>query len=77
MNELLLENNKGNLEEWLEDPANDIRYVLVNGKLQPNLQIEAGKIHRFRFKNFNFKALFVPIFYICFLLNNNDCHYFF
>jgi len=51
LNELLLENNKGNLEEWLEDPANDIRYVLVNGKLQPNLQIEAGKIHRFRFVN--------------------------
>ena len=45
----ILANNEGNLEEWLEDPTNGIRYVLVNGKLQPNLQFEAGKIHRFRF----------------------------
>jgi len=51
LDDLILENNEGNLEEWLEDPTNGIRYVLVNGKLQPNLQFEAGKIHRFRFAN--------------------------
>ena len=48
LNDQLLEDGTTTLEEWLEDPANDIRYVLVNGQLQPQKQINTGKIYRFR-----------------------------
>ena len=48
LNDQLLEDGTTTLEEWLEDPVNDIRYVLVNGQLQPEKQINTGKIYRFR-----------------------------
>lgn len=42
-------NNTFNLEKWIID--NKIQMVLVNGVLQPVLQIEAGKLTRFRIVN--------------------------
>ncbi|XP_002128493.3 laccase-like [Ciona intestinalis] len=46
-----LDNSDQTLEEWLEDPANNIRYMLVNGLLNPVLQIHPGQMKRFRLIN--------------------------
>jgi len=39
------------LEDWLENPENDIRYILVNGQLQPRMEFAANQMRRFRFVN--------------------------
>jgi len=51
LNDIVLDGSERTLEEWLEDPINNIRYVLVNGLLQPRLEFKAGELRRFRFAN--------------------------
>lgn len=50
-NNVHLDGSTSTLENWLEDPENDIRYVLVNGQLQPSTEFRASQAHRFRFVN--------------------------
>ncbi|XP_078492349.1 laccase-like [Ciona intestinalis] len=40
--------NFTNLEQWLEDAANAIKYTLVNGLLNPVMDMEPGQMKRFR-----------------------------
>lgn len=51
LNDVALDGTSASLEEWLENPDNDIRYVLVNGQLQPKMEMKAAELRRFRFVN--------------------------
>ncbi|CAK8689527.1 unnamed protein product [Clavelina lepadiformis] len=51
LNNITVDNSSTTLEEWLEDPTNEIKYVLVNGLLQPTLVMQPGQVKRFRLLN--------------------------
>nr|XP_026690240.1 uncharacterized protein LOC100175585 isoform X2 [Ciona intestinalis] len=48
LNSIELDNSSETLEEWLEDPDNDIKYTLVNGLLNPVMEMRPGQMKRFR-----------------------------
>uniref|UniRef100_H2YBB8 Plastocyanin-like domain-containing protein n=1 Tax=Ciona savignyi TaxID=51511 RepID=H2YBB8_CIOSA len=50
-NGIQLDNSQQTLEDWLEDPANNIKYMLVNGLLNPVLEIQPGQMKRLRLLN--------------------------
>lgn len=51
LNNVNLDGSEETLESWMENPDNGMKYVLVNGQLQPQKEIKVGEGHRFRFVN--------------------------
>ena len=49
LNDVTVDKSSTTLEDWLEDPTNEIKYVLVNGLLQPTLVMQPGQVKRFRY----------------------------
>nr|XP_018667701.1 putative multicopper oxidase GMC1 isoform X1 [Ciona intestinalis] len=48
LNKINVTNSSQNLEEWLEDSSSNIKYMLVNGMLNPTMEMAQGQMKRFR-----------------------------
>ena len=58
------------LETWLRDPSNNVLFMLVNGLLEPVMEMETGVWKRFRFVLKRKAVKILKFFYLCKIRNN-------